>query len=816
MPPKLPGLPFGGRPEGSAGGGAAEFNLPAAQGSLLEIKKQMKETLEGQVAKANEADSQKVQISAHKTMIEGLAIELAKIKDTARALELGDALMALEPPASPPPMHDMPDDLPPHLIKGFISSRLILAAHVEACSYHELTQDVINKLLDKLQVGFVQPAVLKFLEGKKGQAHVTSHEMMIYVYRVMNLLYSRAIIDIMRMLFPEVGECPNYILLCNQLNRLCVLACESIFQNNKFSDSVVEWLVSLEFQDLVDALASTATTLIAVKTVDITFPTILPALQLLFSVGSEASGIVMTYSISVPLVTAVVVSNLVVNHKSYWAGVTGQISAVKGFAMSCVPANQLEQPGLAPAPVQAAAGGGGAVAQPACTEAVEHMSRLLDTPVVPRVYAFRNRTVLGEIERCVSKIVDITSGILQGAVSTLRTNPVVTVTRNTASFVQAFFTTFMSDARDKACVAKQRVEGTYEMKVAFLKLLLKELDENGFDMSVHVQIQGLIHVLSYQVRYLSKDMVALLIAYDVLANPDVMPFARLRPFADLNSQTVSGSEPREFVKRALQELELKFHTHPDSHDMVLDEREPHVPMNRGAQEFLPMFSDDELKLWGDLLVRKQRAGTAAPSGHTPFVSTETAQDIEERRFNPFYNFVKAIRADVQLRELERAPETMVQLKPLIEKFNQYVAGERQRLSAASAGGDAASAPLKDEVAAADSESKIAGEAVAIVAGCDDDAVSVGDGESEMEKGDDAAAASTGKKDLKRGPDDSGNSPPSKFSGAAAPVEQGASGGKSRRKNIKKTIRRYKGRKSSKNSKKTHQKRARRSSRKGRK
>jgi hypothetical protein len=736
----------GGEAAEAGGGGAAEFNLSAAQGSLLKIQKQMKETLEGQVAKANEADSQKVQISAHKTMIEGLANELAKIKDTARALELGDALMALEPPASPPPMHDMPDDLPPHLINGFISSRLILAAHVEACSFDELSQDVINQLLDKLQVGFVQPAVLKFLGGKKGQAGAKPHEMMIYVYRVMNLLYSRAIIDIMMMAFPKVGECRNYIVLCDQLNRLCALACESIFQNNKFSDAVVEWLVSLEFQDLFKALASTATTLIAVKTVDITFPAILPALQLLFSVGSEASGIVITYSISVPLVTAVVVSNLVVNHKSYWAGVTGQISAVKGFAMSCVPANQLEQPGLAPA----AAGGGGAVAQPACTEAVERMSRLLDTPVVPRVYAFRNRTVLGEIERCVGKIVDTTSGILQGAVSTLRTNPVVTVTRNTASFVQAFFTTFMSDARDKACVAKQRVEGTYEMKVAFLKLLFKELEANGFDMSVHVQIQGLIHVLSYQVRYLSKDMVDLLIAYDVLANPDVMPFARLRPQVNPDSYTVAGSEPREFVKRALQELALRFHTPPDSHDMVLGEREPHVPMNRGAQQYLPMFSDDELKLWGDLLVRKQRAGTAAPSGHTPFVSTETAQDIEERRLNPFYNFFKAIRADGPLQELERDPETMVQLKPLIVKFNQYVAEERQRLSAASAGGGAARALLEGEVADADSASKIAGEAAAIVAGCDDDAFSVGDGESDMEEGDDATATGNTKRQRPNG------------------------------------------------------------------
>ena len=59
---------------------AAELNLTAAKASLLEIQKQMKETLEGQVAKANEADSQRVAILAHKTMIERLAAELGKIK----------------------------------------------------------------------------------------------------------------------------------------------------------------------------------------------------------------------------------------------------------------------------------------------------------------------------------------------------------------------------------------------------------------------------------------------------------------------------------------------------------------------------------------------------------------------------------------------------------------------------------------------------------------------------------------------------------------------------------------------------------------
>ena len=460
----------------------------------------------------------------------------------------------------------------------------------------------------------------------------------------------------------------------------------------------------------------------------------------------------MTYSISVPLVTAVVVSNLVVNHESYWAGVTGQISAVKGFAMSCVPVNQLEQSAV-PAPLS---GAGEAVAQPACKEAVERMSRLLDTPVVPRVFMFRGITVLGEIERCVGKIVDTTAGIVKGTIDIFRTNPVVTVTRNTASFVQAFFSKFMSDARDKSCAAKQSAEGTYEMKVAFLKSLLKQLGEKegGFDVSVLPHLKGLIHVLSYQVRYLSKDMVDLLIAYDVLANSGGNPFDELRLPIDSNSQAVAGSPPLNFVQRALQELELRFHTPSESHGMVLGVYESDVPMDRGAQQYLPTFSDDELKLWGDLLVRKQRAGTAAPSGHTPFVSIETAQAIEERRLNPFYNFFKAIRADGQLQELERAPETMPQLKPLMKNFNEYVEAERLRLGGAGEGGEGGAAnPLLDvEVEDADSASKIAGEAAAVMAGCDDEGSVDNDDDDD---GDDVQRASTKKRRL----DDSGSVSP---------------------------------------------------------
>ena len=738
----------GGGGGGDAAAAAGGFNLSDAQARLVSIQREMKQAFAEQKSSEADIDSKKRQILAHKNMVDRLAAEVGMLKNKEHALQLGDALMELKPPASPLlQRRDMPDNLPPQLIKGYLNSRFKVAVHDAAYSFDELSQDLINLLSDKLHVGFVNPTVFKFLEEKVGKGNVSPHRMVIYGYRVMDVLYSRAIFNIMMMLYPAVGECPNYVVLCSQLNHLCMLTCKAIFENDTFPNAVVEWLGSIDFKDLFNALQTTAKMIIAVKTVDITFPTILPALGVLLSVGVEASGIVITYGYSVPLVTAVVVSNLVVNHESYWTGVTGKISAVKGLAMSCVPPSQLELP----AQVQAAAGGAAAAvaaAQPECRDAVERMSGILDVPVVPRVYAFRGRTVLGEIERCVGIIVDTTVGIARGAIGTFRANPVVTVTRNTGSFLQAFFSKFMGGARDISCVKKQRAEGTYEMKVDFLKLLLQHLDE--FDISVKPQLTQLIHVLSHQVRYLSREMVALLIAYDVLANPDVMPFARLRSIADPNSQTAVGSEPREFVKRALQELELQFHTHTDSHDMVLDEREPHVPMNRGAQEFLPMFSDDELKLWGDLLVRKQRAGTAAPSGHTPFVSTETAEDIEERRLNPFYNFFKAIRADGQLRELERAPETMVQLKPLIAKFNQYVADERQRLSAASAGGGAARALLEDEVAAADSESKIAGEAVAIVAGCDDDAVSVGDGD-----GDGDGVSSTGSVYKKHKPSGSG-------------------------------------------------------------
>jgi hypothetical protein len=158
-----------------------------------------------------------------------------------------------------------------------------------------------------------------------------------------------------------------------------------------------------------------------------------------------------------------------------------------------------------------------------------------------------------------------------------------------------------------------------------------------------------------------------------------------------------------------------------------------------------MLSDADFDLWGELLLRKQRAGTAAPPGDKVWLSPGDIQEIQDRIGNPFYDCLKTILHAEEIKEIAASPETMVKLGPLIIKFNQYVADERKRLSAASAasaasaGGGAARALVAKEVSDADSESKIAGKAVAIVADCGDDAVSVGDGESDMEEGYDAAA-----------------------------------------------------------------------------
>lgn len=680
-------------PELGAGAGASaagtgrksEFNLETAQSNLAAIQSRLANVLEEQGKAEDEEKKQKELIKVHKKTIEDLAEQLSNVKDKRHSFEIGDALLSTLPPDSPLVVEDRPEinKLPPHLKKEYLNARIALNQHEAACSLDDIDQAYLNKLLDKLQVGFVQPIVLKYLRENSGKSNVEPHQVMIYVHRVMNMLYSRGVVNIMQKAFPNLEQDGNdneYMMLVGNLETLCVDACESIHKNDTFSNSIVEYLGGFDNRDLVAALKKTAEVVLAVKTVDVMYPTLLSKLSTFFTLGVETTGIVTSYCLSAPFVTAVVVSNLVVNHETYSKYFSDKASLVKKVLMSCVPSEQFEQ-GFRQEQARAAAVAQAEESIPveekerSCKAVLSDMSAILDPPTaIPRVFAFREDVLLGKIERVITRVVKNSMRTLQGAAGVFMSNPVKTLALNSKDAIESVLTHILSLKRDQQCVRKGNAVATNDMKLAFLKKLAEKLAT--FDAAVKPDVEMLMHLLSYQIQYLSIHMVELLAAFDTLTHPGVMPFGRMKEQEDPYSQATAGSPEAEHIRRAAALESGPFFTPQEYQDVgLLGDRDPLVPIVVRYQVELPQYSDSELELWQGLLEKLYRTKQSRPEGHEPFESPE-------ERTNPFYRIFKAISSDdAQAAEMVRDVNTMPELKPLLEKFNTYVQKEQQRLAA---------------------------------------------------------------------------------------------------------------------------------------
>jgi len=751
-------------------------------GPINEIQKRINDLVAAQAKEKDDATKKKTFADAHKKMVMDLADQLRTVAANNESRVIEDAIFALLPPVADDSASDV----------DTVKARATLAYHDRVMSV-EMPQEVIDRLLGCFRVGYLHPIIYDFLINI-GSGKDNAHKLMMYVAKVLNILYSPALLEILQKAYSATHiSDEDYIEIVKGLNLLVKYTCSSIHKNDTFSSKLIGYLEGLELNDLIAALKKIAGMTVAVLTIDELYPGLFP----LFSLGCKATGLVITYVMLAPGILFVHGSFVV----SDWNGTCEKVVAAKNAIISCIPPNQLNQ---VPPPV-AAAQPDAAAAQPVnehmgalpavardCQAAADRISALsADAVVHPGVSFFRDNTLAASFEGAFRRIIQTSAQVLGGAANILRNNPVTTVARSATTHVIEFVEKIVTGMRDSQCARKQHAEGTYEDNVSLLELLLTDI--NKFPENMHENVNELIYYLSYKTRFLSESMVKYLIALDEMTHRDDMFPLGKREKLDPHSQTVAGSPEGNFVQRAVELETSGFPVQIEETPMGNDPREIR-PFSVFKQKALPKYSPREFELWGEYLLRLHATGQAAP----PDEGAKWTGSEDKPLIGPFARLHAQLgQANPQFADPVRLAADMPELDALLEKFNKAAATALNTGTPADAVTSAKAASRISQVAAC-ARGGGGAEDVSVGSDSDDD-----DGMNTL-----AEAAAKARSSLKRGP-----SPP--------PTQRGKSRRKSR-KNSKKTTKRNKGRKSSKTAKKSQQQRARnsirrrRSSHKGRK
>ena len=746
-------------------------------GPINEIQKRIDDLVAAQAQEKVDATKKKKFAAAHKQTVMDLADQLRRVADSKAARVIEDEIFALLPPGADAPASDA----------GTVESRLILAYH-HSVMYVDMPQETIDSLLDFFRVGYLHPIIYDFLR-EKGSDKDNAHKLMMYVAKVLNILYKPSLLEILQKAYsPNHISDEDYIEIVDGLNLLVKYTCLSIYQNDTFSSKLIGYLEGLELNDLIAALKKIAGMTVAVLTIDELYPGLFP----LFSLGCKATGFVITYVMLAPGILFVQGSFIV----SDWEGTCEKVVAAKNAIISCIPPGHLN---IVPPPVVDPA----AAAQPAdqrmgelpavarsCQAAADRISALsADAVVHPGVSFFRDDTLPARFEGAVRRIIQTSAQVLGGAAAILRNNPVTAVAKSATTHVSEFVGKIVTDMRDSQCARKQHAVGTYEDNVSLLEMLLTDI--NKFPEKMRENVKALIYSLSYETRFLSESMVKYLVALDEMTHPgDLFPLGKRPHAGDPDSLDVQAGSPHGvLVRRAVDEEARNWPGQIEGHHLSGDPQEIH-PFSVFGQHALPQYSPEEFEGWGKHLLELQVRGQAAP----PDEQTRWQEPADKPLMGPFARFLANSReANLLFPDPVRLAADIPELKPFLDKFNKAAATALRK------------GTLEQAVESAKAASSISQAAACARGGggAEDKSVVGSDSEDSEEDGMDVLAAAA----------------------AAAEKKRPRGGGKSRRKsrkNSKKTTRRNKGRKSSNTAKKSQQQRARnsirrrRSSRKGRK
>lgn len=676
-------------------------NLSAMRGRFTEI-------LTGQNEEIEQRHRVLLEAVAHRKTAQSLADMLGQISDDKAFHREADALQRAvgeidkmkNQPAAQPTERDILLESSPEFQKALE----MIEFHHEACAGVVLTPEQLNFL----KAAIIHPTVCMVLSKGEGDARVVPNADVVTIYtnRILELIRSPGLLSMITktMSFNSDGaeqavvaaaagggnvedlrvldDAGAYQTSVGELNNLCRIACEAIRDNDEILLQLIESIASLYNFDTVKGILKT---IAGVASVTHLAPAVVSPLKVLFEMGIEATGLVVSFALTDPVLYILLCSHIIVNIEQYYSLLADNALKVKQFALGLIPASAIANP---PATGAAAALGG---APAPGVEQSKLVFGLLKTGAHKNF--FKLDTAIGQLEGCIFKLVEVCTASVHQAVDLFKEAAAFQVGQTVLGKIPKCIQVIVDrifEIRNTRCAVNggKAVTATYKMRSAFLRSLQTGLD-TGLFPSFNRAVRLIIHLSSVRYCALTIGLVSLHTAFDlVVKGPST--FAR---GALTDSQLANAGSPSlERNERTESEIDRAFFA-SNGFGGVLNEGEPRSDGPSVEPEYLPQHNPRDFANW--LLLAKLLA--------TQDAAARGANPPKQRWTNPIMRMIQAISAvntsDEQVRTIQEMVDDPATPDGIKIAYSAFIAYITEQNAAAAARRAAAAAARRAEAAA---------------------------------------------------------------------------------------------------------------------
>ena len=669
---------------------ATEQSLRAISENLSTTRARLTGILKGQNEEIEQRRLVLAEAIAHRKTAQSLADMLGQISDDKAFRREADALQQAvgeinKMKSQPVPAEPTERDLLLASSPEFQKALEMIEFHHEACAGVVLTPEQLNFL----KAAIIHPTVSMVLSTGEGDARVAPNPDVVTIYtnRILELIKSPGLLSMITktMSFDAVGAdeavgaavegnvdenllaaAGAYQTLVGELNKLCHLACQAIRDNDRIMLQIIESIASLNKFDIVKRILKVVVGVVSVQQLS---PGALPHLTVLFEMGIEATGLVVSFALTNPVFYIVLGSHIIVNIEQYYSLLANNALKVKQLVLDWIPDSALANPPVANPPVAAAAGGApGPVAQ----------SKLVFGLLSKGAHNnfFRMDTAIGQIEGCIFRLIEACTASASVALGLFKEAPPYELAQSALAKIPNCIRVIVDkifQIRNTTCAINggEAVTATYKMRSAFLRLLQTGLDAREFP-SFDREVKLIIHSSSVRDCTLTIGLVSLHKAFDLVVKGPT-PFAR---DALTDSQLANaGSPSAERAERTASEPDLAYFA---GHGFggVLDGREVQSAGPPVKLDLLPQHNHQDFANW--LLLAKLLAPQDAAAAAKP----------RKQWTNPIMMMIHAISAITSTDEQVRTIQAMVDdrltpenIKTSYRNFIEYIKQQKAAVAA---------------------------------------------------------------------------------------------------------------------------------------
>jgi len=641
-----------------------------------ETRLRLTDILQRQGQAIDESNRVLVEAIAHRKTAQSLAEMLGQISDDeafsreAIALQNTEAeinKMKLQPAMAELTERDLLASSP-----EFQKALETIEFHHEACAGVVLTPEQLNFL----KAAIIHPTVSRFLSTEEGDAIVAPNPDVVTIYtnRILELIRSPGLLSMITKTMSFNGDGAEqavraaddgnvdedlladagaYQTSVGELNKLCDIACVAIRENDEILLQIIESIASLNNFNTVKGILKVGAGILSVQQLA---PGVITPLTVLFEMGIEATGLVVSFALTNPVFYIVLGSHIIVNIEQYYSLLVVNALKVKQLAMDWIPESALANP-----PVAAALGG---APDPAVAQ-----SKLVFGLVSKSAHNnfFKMDTAIGQIEGCIFRLVEVCTAGVSGAVGLFKEAAPYQVAQTALGRIPNCIQVIVDkifQIRNTRCAigGGAAVTATYKMRSAFLRSLQTGLDHGQFP-SFNRAVRLIIHLSSVRDCALTIGLVSLHKAFDLVVKGS-STFAR---DALTDSQLANAGSPSiERAARMDSEPELAFFA-DNGFGGVLDGREVQSDGPQVKAEFLPQHNPRDFANW--LLLAKLLAPQDATARAKP----------HKKWTNPIMKMIQAISALPKTEEQVRTIQEMVNdrecpenIKTAYRNFIEYI------------------------------------------------------------------------------------------------------------------------------------------------